>query len=117
MNEINTILEQEIKLNKKEAWNKLDKTRKLKSLNDYAAMYCRNHNLTEPLTLKNLRDFLKLKLNQRRFNSNKDLVYDIEKGVITNIPTLVYDNETFILNRNDNRHSTIRCLTPTIKKN
>ena len=73
--------------------------------------------MNEPLTVKNLRDFLKLKLNQRRFNSNKDLVYDIEKGSITNIPTLVYEDETFILNRNDGRNSTIRCLTPTIKKN
>ena len=33
MNEIAQFLEEEIKLNKKESWNKLDKTIKLKKLN------------------------------------------------------------------------------------
>ena len=35
MNELAMILDEEIKLNKKEPWNKLDKTKKLKRLNEY----------------------------------------------------------------------------------
>jgi hypothetical protein len=115
MNEIAQFLEEEIKLNKKENWNKLDKTIKLKKLNDFAISYCKKHNYAEDICAT-LRDFLKQKLNQRRLTTNKDLLYDAEKMHIVDIPTLVYINDTFILNRNDKRHSTVKSLTPT-KKN
>ena len=58
MNEIAQFLEEEIKLNKKESWNKLDKTIKLKKLNDFAIIYCKKHNYAEDICVT-LRDFLK----------------------------------------------------------
>jgi len=115
MNEIAQFLEEEIKLNKKENWNKLDKTIKLKKLNDFATSYCKKHNYAEDICAT-LCDFLKQKLNQRRLTTNKDVLYDAEKMHIVDIPSLVYINDTFILNRNDKRHSTVKSLTPT-KKN
>jgi hypothetical protein len=114
MNEITQALEEEITLNKKESWNKLDKTIKLKKLNDYAIIYCKNNNY-EHITTK-LSVFFKTKLNQRRLTTNKDVIYDIEKMVITDIPNLEYINDMFVLKRNDKRHSTMKSLTPT-KKN
>ena len=115
MNEIAQFLEHDIKLNKKETWNKLDKTIKLKKLNEFAVSYCKKHCYEKDVTQK-LTVFLKQKLNQRRLTTNKDVVYDIEKMQITDIPNLVYVNNTFILNRNDKRHSTVKSLTPTKKK-
>ena len=116
MNEISMLLEQEIKLNKKETWNKLDKTMKLKRLNEYASTFCHKLDIDDEIKERKLKEFLKLKLNQRRFNTNKDVIYDTEKSVIVSIPNLVYEDNVFILGRNDNRHSTVKCLTPT-KKN
>jgi len=116
MNEISMLLDQEIKLNKKETWNKLDKTMKLKRLNEYAGVFCKKNNIDDEIKIKKLKEFLKQKLNQRRFNTTKEVVYDMEKSIIINIPNLIYVNNIFILERHDNRHSTVKCLTPT-KKN
>ena len=116
MNEINFLLEQDMTLNKKHHWNKLDKTIKLKKLNEYSLLFCRKNNITDEVILGKLKDFLKMKLNQRQFNTNKDVNYDINKSQIINIPNLVYENGKFLLQRNESRHSTIKCLTPT-KKN
>ena len=116
MNEISMLLEEEIKLNKKEPWNKLDKTMKLKRLYEYAEFFCKKNNIDDEIKVKKLKEFLKQRLNQRRFNTTKEVVYDIEKTTINNIPNLIYENNLFILERHDNRHSTVKCLTPT-KKN
>jgi hypothetical protein len=116
MNEITQVLEQEIKLNKKETWNKLDKTIKLKKLSEYASLYCKKNNLNDNFYNNKLESFLKQKLNQRRLVTNKDVVYDVDKMVLTDIPGLIFVNDTFVLQRNDKRHSTVKSLTPT-KKN
>ena len=115
MNDITQALEQEIKLNKKETWNKLDKTMKVRKLTNYAAVYCKKNNLSDDYSDR-LETFLKLKLNQRRLLTNKDVMYDVDKMVITDIPNLVISNDSFILQRNEKRHSTVKSLTPT-KKN
>ena len=127
MNEIEQLLSQEITLNKKENWNKLDKTAKLTRLNNFALTYCQkqqligmedkdNNDLDNTEIVKTLRTFLKTKLNQRRLVSTKDVLYDIDKQCITSIPCLVYVNNNFILKRNEKRSSTVKSLTPT-KKN
>jgi len=110
------ILDEEIKLNKREPWNKLDKTMKLIRLNEYADTFCKKVDINDEVKIKKLKEFLKQKLNQRRFNTTKDVTYDTEKMLIIDIPNLVYKDNVFILGRNDNRHSTVKCLTPT-KKN
>jgi hypothetical protein len=112
MNEITQVLEDEIKLNKKESWNKLDKTVKLSKLADYADYYVSKHSLSETLISK-LSIFLKSKLNQKRLTTNKDVIYDVEKMMLVDIPNLLYVNETFVLERNNKRVSTVKSLTPT----
>lgn len=112
MNEITQVLEDEIKLNKKESWNKLDKTVKLSKLADYAEYYVNKHGLSETLISK-LSIFLKYKLNQKRLTTNKDVIYDVEKMMLLDIPNLLYVNETFVLERNNKRVSTVKSLTPT----
>ena len=116
MNELNLLLEQEIKLNKKEPWNKLDKTIKLKKLTEYSLNYCRRNNIVDESRIDMLNELLKSKLNQKRLNTNKDVFYDVDKSIITSIPNLHEVNGAFCLKRNEGRSSTVKCLTPT-KKN
>lgn len=116
MNEIEEFLSNEITLNKKENWSKLDKTTRISRLNDFAIIYCEKNKLRSEELLTKLQDFLKTKLNQRRLISTKDVVYDVDRQVITSIPNLVFVNDNFVLNRNDKRTSTVKSLTPT-KKN
>jgi len=125
MNDIQELLSEEITLNKKENWNKLDKTAKLSRLNSFSLTYCQKNQLIGENDLgdpenaeivKTLRIFLKTKLNQKRLVTTKDVVYDVDKQSITSIPCLVYTNDTFVLKRNDKRTSTVKSLTPT-KKN
>ena len=113
MNELTQYLDEEIKLNKKENWSKIDKTIKLKKLSDYALRFCKKHN--DDTNCEKLIVFLKLKLNQRRLTTIKEVLYDAEKMIITDIPNLGYENGTFILSRNDKRSSTAKSLTPTKK--
>lgn len=115
MNELTQYLEEEIKLNKRETWSKLDKTIKLKKLNDFAMSYCKKHNYDDSICAS-LSDFLKSKLNQRRLVTNKEVQYDQEKMILIDIPNLVYENNTFVLTRHDKRSSTAKSLTPH-KKN
>lgn len=115
MNEITQVLEQEIRLNKKESWSKLDKTVKLKKLMEFAEVYGKKNDLSSDI-ITHLKTFLKTKLNQKRLVTNKDLSYDVNKMIITEIPNLVMVNDTFVLQRSDKRHSTVKSLTPT-KKN
>ena len=125
MNEIEQLLSEEIKLNKKENWNKLDKTAKITRLNNFSLSYCQKNQLIteseistpeESEIVKILRTFLKTKLNQKRLLTTKEVIYDVDKQSITSIPCLVYVNNTFVLKRNDKRTSTVKSLTPT-KKN
>jgi hypothetical protein len=124
MNEIEKLLSEELTLNKKENWNKLDKTAKLNRINSFALTYCQKNQMVpeddvlDPENsdiVKTLRTFLKTKLNQRRLVSTKDVTYDIDKQCITSIPSLVYTNDNFVLKRNDKRTSTVKSLTPTRK--
>lgn len=115
MNNITQALEAEIKLNKKESWAKLDKTLKLKKIMDYATVYCKNNGLSQE-KCQTLQVFLKNKLNQRRLLTTKEIVYDINKMTITEIPGLFTEDGIFLLKRNEKRNSTVKSLTPT-KKN
>jgi|TARA_B110001469_G_C9647071_1_gene327628 hypothetical protein len=116
MNNITQKLEEEITLNKKESWTKLDKTLKLKKIMDYVVLYSKKHNFSDDKQ-KELQGFLKVKLNKRRLLTTNDITYDINKMTITDIPGLDKTSDgNFLLRRNEKRSSTVKSLTPT-KKN
>ena len=115
MNKLEEMLNNEIKLNKKETWSKLDKTMKISKFNIFANEYCKNNNLNDDEVNK-LQLFLKNKLNQRRLMTNKEVNYDIDKQIILLIPNLIYNDNQFILKRNDKRRSTVKSLTPSKHK-
>lgn len=96
------MLENEIKKNSKEKWNKLDNSFKYKKLMEFVDNY-------ETSDKDKLRDFLKNALYNNQFSKVKDVMYDNEKFVITSIPGLEFINENYII-QNSKRMSTSRNL-------
>ena len=110
---INNFLINEMKENKKQSWNKLSKTEKIKKLNHYI-----NNNLSEKYDLSeieksNTKRFILGLLDRKKLTKNNDIEYDSESGNIINIALLLFNtnNRKFTLNKELNQKK-----TKTIKK-
>lgn len=111
---IDKLLENEKIQNKKDTWNKIDKTVKIQKLHDFAERYGKEHSLPVK-DIKGLKMFFNDCLNNSKLQKTKDIVYDKEKGVVTGIPSLFFNstNRVFTLkNMDTKRVSTIKSLTP-----
>lgn len=111
---IDQLLENEKIQNKKDAWNKIDKTVKIQKLHDFAERYGKDNSLPVK-DIKSLKMFFNDCLNNSKLNKTKDIIYDKEKGVVTGIPSLFFNstNRVFTLkNMDTKRVSTIKSLTP-----
>lgn len=111
---IDQMLEKEKIQNKKDAWNKIDKTVKIQKLHDFAERYGKEHSLPVK-DVKGLKLFFNECLNNTKLQKTKDIVYDKEKGIISSIPSLFFNstNRAFTLrNMDTKRVSTIKSLTP-----
>jgi hypothetical protein len=111
---LDTLLENEKQQNKKDAWNKIDKTVKIQKLHEFAERYGREHTL--PIKdIKGLKLFFSDSLDKAKLQKTKDVVYEKEKGIITSIPALFFNstNRMFTLkNMDTKRVSTLKSLTP-----
>ena len=122
-NEVNTqkidqMLENEKQQNKKEPWNKLNKTIKIEKLYKYAERYRKEHNMSIDDT-NILKAFFMSSLEKNKLQKTKDLVYDKETQEILEIPSLSFysDTHNFTLKNTDkSRVSTLKSLTPKSKK-
>lgn len=86
---IESILDKEMDREQKEPWNRLDKTTKVQKLLIYIDVISEREKLgkTEKIALRNqIISYLDKKLLQR----NKDVIYDKDTGVISDIPALEY---------------------------
>jgi len=110
--EIENFLLKEQEINKKKTWGKLSKANKLKKLIKYSKVYGEKNNLTEDL-IKKLQGYFVEELGKKKLQKVKDVIYDIEKGEIKNIPKLVFlkERKKFTIKR-DKKTSTLRCLAP-----
>ena len=115
-NTLSKYLENESNANQKENWTKLDKTQKVKRICSYIEILKTNHDLTNDEAIKT-RSYLLKCLERKALNKAKDVNYDKEKGIITNIPNLYFENSNriFILKKDDKHVSTVKCL-PLEKK-
>jgi hypothetical protein len=115
---LDLLLEEETKLNKKESWNKLDKSIKLDKINEYIKILISKYKLgvDEITTLK---DFVLTNLNKKNLCKNKDVIYIKETGVLENIPNLQFSNNTrkFTLKKSPQHVSTAKALGPKRNKN
>ena len=110
--EIDNFLMKEQEINKKKTWGKLSKANKLKKLIKYSKVYGEKNNLSEEL-IKKLQGYFVEELGKKKLQKVKDVIYDIEKGEIKNIPKLVFlrERKKFTIKR-DKKTSTLRCLAP-----
>ena len=73
-NKITKFLENELHANKNETWSKLDKTQKIKHLNNYAELLKNNDNLTDD-ELLNLKKYLIRCLDRKCLLKTKEVIY------------------------------------------
>ena len=114
---IEEFLDNEKIQNRKEAWNKLDRTTKLQKLHQFAETYGKEKGL--PMKeVKLLKQFFKTSLEKRKLQKTKEVVYDKEGGIIKSIPGLMYNNTSnqYTLRNTDKKVSTLKSLTPTANK-
>lgn len=113
---ISNFLDQEQKINSKKPWNKLEKSTKLKKLNDYVLIYSKENKLSTKKTTE-LKDYLFVALERKKLQRTKDIAYDTISGKIKNIPGLDFNKNKnkFTLKRVDRKTSTLKNLQPKRK--
>ena len=105
IDDIENLLDDDMILNKKEKWNKLDKTQKYKKLMIFADEYD-----DISISLKeNLKKLFINGLEQNKFSKISDVSYDSNNGKILSIPSLLLIDDEFIL-KQTKRTSTSRSL-------
>lgn len=104
----------------KTQWNKLENSTKIQKLHIFSEKYGREKSLPvkEIKLLKTY--FTECILHKNKLGKSKEVNYDKELGIITNIPGLNFNNnsKSFTIRVNDNKRvSTLKSLTPKNKKN
>ena len=95
------------------AWNKLDKSIKINKLNSFADECKQTYDLNDDQVVQ-LKLLLKDKINHKHLQKTKDVVYDIDTGIIKSIPNLSYNAPLFIF-KSIERASPLNSLTPKNK--
>lgn len=113
MNGIEKILDDESKLNKKEPWNKLDKTIKIRKINTFVNDVLISKFSLDEEEVKDIKSYLINSLDRVKLQRAKDVEYVKDTGVIKSIPCLAFNQKTrkFTLKRCDKRPSTLKSLT------
>jgi hypothetical protein len=101
------------------AWNKLEKTFKLKKLYEYADS-CAVEKALAPETVADLKKALRERVNRKQLQKTKDVCYNKEEGRVTAIAILHFHEGSFSF-RNTDAVSPLLSLAPknknkTVKK-
>jgi len=122
MNEMNTLLENEKKEDKKVPWSKLTKSDKNLKVNIYLENISIKHDLSSD-ELGELKKYMTKCIERKMIQKSKVITYDKEKGEITDIPGLtIFDkdkvqnvginkNKRFTLKLTDKKSSTLKNLS------
>ena len=108
---IEKLLEQEMSLNKNISWSRLDRSVKMRKLQEYATTYTDKNSLSEKDRLR-LSKYLVSALERNRLHKVREVKYNKETEVIEDIPCLAYNKDTrkFTLKRSEKRVSTLTSL-------
>lgn len=110
---VDSFLEKESKKNKTDTWNKIDKTSKIKQLNEYVdKLNAQDYSeMTDEERLQ-LKKYLEESLDKKKLQCVKDVLYDKVTGKIKSIPNLHFNTATrkFTIKRNEKRTSTLKSL-------
>ena len=101
-------LTKESEENKKKSWSKLGKSSKMKKLSSFINQYVIQHNLSKQ-DKQELRRYLLVCMERKKLHRVKDVIYDMEQGMIKSIPGLSFDTikHKFTLKRVDKKKSTL----------
>lgn len=115
--EISDFLHSEKTANKKECWTKLDKTEKIKHIQNYTIKLKEKHTLSDTEVI-DLNKYLIKCMDRKYLQKTKEVIYDKNEGCITNLPFLTFNetNRKFILKKDDKHVSTIKSL-PDSRRN
>ena len=105
IDDIENLLDDDMSYNKKEKWNKLDKTQKYKKLMIFADEY---DDISADLK-DNLKKVFANGLEVNKFSKISDVNYDSNTGKILTIPSLILIDNEFIL-KQTKRTSTSKSL-------
>ena len=110
---IESFLEKEKTMNKKQHWSKLSKLTKKNKIMDYCVEYSKKNHLNENEIIE-LKAFLLKSLDRKKLQRVKDVIYDVENQIIINIPTLTINKQTnkYTLKNLDKKVSTLKSLAP-----
>ena len=110
---IESFLEKEKNINKKQHWSKLSKLSKKNKLLDFCQSYATKNKLNDDET-QQLKTFLLKSLDRKKLQRVKDVIYDVETQTIINIPTLTLNKQTnrYTLKNLEKKVSTLKSLAP-----
>ena len=113
---IEKFLDKERDHNNSQQWSKLSIITKKKKLKSFSETFSEKNKLNEQEKEK-LYKYLIKSLEQKKLQKIKDVIYDISKGEIVNIPILLYNNTNncYYL-KNEKRISSLKSLAPKCKK-
>lgn len=92
MAKLATLLQNDKTLKTNEAWCKLSKTNKLQKLKEYIQLY-KTTVLNGTIDDDRLLDFFRDCLDKKKLMKEKDVVYNRETGIITNITSLMVNTD------------------------
>ena len=109
---VESYLDNDMEQTKNKPWSKLDKTVKIKKMEEYVETAVKQKNNLDDTEVNVLKQYLVDCFDNKKLQSMKDLVYDKPTGKIKSIPILLFNsaNRTFTLKRNEKRVSTIKSL-------
>ena len=110
---VDSFLEKESKKNKTDTWNKIDKTSKIKQLNEYVdKLNAQDYSEMTDEERLHLKKYLEESLDKKKLQCVKDVQYDKTTGKIKSIPNLHFNIATrkFTIKRNEKRVSTLKSL-------
>jgi hypothetical protein len=81
-------------------WNKLEKTFKANKLNEFVENVGEKNKFSAD-TSAALKTILKEKLNRKQLQKTKDVIYDLVAGEITDIPCLIFSENSFSFKQTD----------------
>jgi hypothetical protein len=98
-------------------WNKLNKTMKIKKINDYITHYSKSNQISGEVTSE-LKTLLHSSIDNKMLQRAKDIVYDKNAGIIKNIPGLSFNKSSkkFTIRNTEKKTSPLRSLAPKNKK-
>lgn len=115
--DLNAFLMNEQKINKSSTWSKLTKMNKIHKLNEFAEIVLKEKNELSIDEVNEIKKYLKVRLDLKQLGNAKEILYNKEQEIITDIPRFVFNKQSrkFTLKNLEKKTSSLKNL-PNYKK-